>query len=207
MIAAKTGDALRLGLTGGIGSGKSTVAHMLVELGATLLDADQMAREVTGPGGAAMAAITQVFGPDYVDATGALDRARMRALAFSQPSSRKQLEAIIHPLVAQLNEARAQAAVAAGQRLLVFDIPLLVESGHWARKLDAIAVVDCRVATQVARVVARNALAPEAIENIIASQASRSARRAAADVVLYNDGLSLDALHAQVRALAARFGL
>lgn len=197
----------RLGLTGGIGSGKSTVAHMLAAYGAVVLDADQMARTVTGPGGAAMAAIAQTFGPQYIDDTGALHRARMRELAFSQPASRKQLEAIVHPLVAQLTEAQAQAAATAGHRLVVFDIPLLVESGHWARKLDAIAVVDCRVQTQTTRVMARNALAPEVIENIIASQASRSARRAAADIVLYNDGLSLQALNAQVRVLAARLGL
>lgn len=197
----------RLGLTGGIGSGKSTVAHMLSTLGAVVLDADQMARTVTGPGGAAMGAIAQVFGTHYVDDTGALHRARMRELAFSQAASRKQLEAIVHPLVAQLTEAHAQAAATAGHRLVVFDIPLLVESGHWTRKLDAVAVVDCRVQTQTARVMARNALAPEVIQNIIASQASRSARRAAADIVLYNDGLSLQALNAQVRVLAARLGL
>lgn len=197
----------RLGLTGGIGSGKSTVAHMLAACGAVVLDADQMARSVTGPGGAAMPAIAQAFGAHYVDATGALDRARMRELAFSQPAARQQLEAIVHPLVAQLTQANAQAALAAGQRLVVFDIPLLVESGHWAAKLDAIAVVDCPAQTQLARVMARNALSPKAIESIIASQASRSARRAAADIVLYNDGLSLEALNAQVRLLAAQFGL
>ena len=197
----------RLGLTGGIGSGKSTVAQMLAAFGAVVLDADQMARTVTGPGGAAMDAIAQIFGPHYVDADGALHRARMRELAFSHPALRKQLEAIVHPLVAQLTQAHAQAAVMAGHRLVVFDIPLLVESGHWTRQLDAIAVVDCQLTTQMARVRARNALAPEAIENIIASQASRSARRAAADTVLYNDGLSLEALNAQVQILAAGFGL
>lgn len=202
-----TRTSTRLGLTGGIGSGKSTVAQMLAAYGAVVLDADQMARAVTGPGGAAMAAIAQDFGPHYVDATGALHRARMRELAFSEPASRKRLEAIVHPLVAQLTQAHAQAALAAGQRLVVFDIPLLVESGHWAQKLDAIAVVDCRVKTQIDRVMARNALAPEAIQNIIASQASRSARRAAADIVLYNDGLSLEALNCKVGVLAARFGL
>lgn len=197
----------RLGLTGGIGSGKSTVAQMLMQCGAVLIDADHLARTVTGPGGAAMAAIAQTFGPDYVDATGALDRDRMRTLAFSTPASRQQLEAIVHPLVGQLTAAQVDAAISTGQRLVVFDIPLLVESGHWRRQLHAIAVVDCRVETQISRVMARNALAPEAIENIIAAQASRSARRAAADVVLYNDGLSLQALDAQARQLAVQFGL
>ena len=198
---------VRLGLTGGIGSGKSTVAQLLVQCGAALIDADQLARSVTGPSGAAMAAIAQTFGSEYVDTQGALDRDRMRALAFSQPASRKQLEAIVHPLVKQLTAAQVDAAVASSQRLIVFDIPLLVESSDWRSKLDAIAVVDCRVETQMDRVMARNALAPEAIENIIAAQASRSARRAAADVVFYNDGLSLSALEIQVCQVAAQFGL
>ena len=206
-MSAQEQRTKRLGLTGGIGSGKSTVAQMLVQCGAVLIDADQLARTVTGPGGAAMAAIAQTFGPDYVDANGALDRNRMRALAFSEPASRKQLEAIVHPLVGQLTAAQVDGAVAAGQRLVVFDIPLLVESGHWRRQLDAIVVVDCRVETQMARVMARNALAPEAIQSIIAAQASRSARRAAADSVLYNDGLPLQGLDTQVRKVAAQFGL
>lgn len=198
---------MRLGLTGGIGSGKSTVAQLLVQCGATLIDADQLSRSVTAPGGAAMAAIAQTFGPEYVNADGSLDRDRMRALAFSQPASRKQLEAIVHPLIAQLSAAQVDATVASGQRLIVFDIPLLIESSDWRRKLDAIAVVDCRVETQISRVMGRNALALDAIQSIIAAQASRSARRAAADMVFYNDGLSLPALEIQVRQVAAQFGL
>ena len=198
----------RLGLTGGVGSGKSTVAQMLLGLGGcTLLDADQMARTVTGPGGAAMAAITRVFGPEFVDASGALHRDRMRTLAFAQPASRKQLEAIVHPLVLQMTEEQTAAATAAGQRLLVFDIPLLVESKHWPSKLHAVTVVDCQEQTQIARVMARSGLSSDAVEKIMASQASRRKRRAAADVVLYNDGLSLEGLHAQVHALGHRFGL
>ena len=198
----------RLGLTGGVGSGKSTVAQMLLGLGGcTLLDADHMARTATGPGGAAMADIVRVFGPEFVDASGALHRDRMRALAFAQPASRRQLEAIVHPLVSQMTEAQAAAATAAGQRLLVFDIPLLVESGHWVRKLHAVAVVDCQEQTQITRVMARSGLAAEAIEKIMASQASRSARRSAADVVVYNDGLSLEGLRTQVHALWHQFGL
>ena len=197
----------RLGLTGGIGSGKSTVAQLLVQCGAALIDADQLSRSVTGAGGAAMAAIAQAFGPEYANADGALDRDRMRALAFSQPAARKQLEAIVHPLIDQLTADQVNAAIASGQRLIVFDIPLLVESSNWRRKLDAIAVVDCRVETQISRVMARNALAPTAIESIIAAQASRSARRAAADMVFYNDGLSLHALQVQVQQVAAQFGL
>ena len=199
--------SVRAGLTGGIGSGKSTVGRMLAQRGAVLLDADQIAREMTQPGGLAMPAIVQTFGPEFSDAQGALDRTRMRDLAFSRPASRKQLEAIIHPLVAQCLENRARTAADEGRRLLVFDIPLLVESGHWPRQLDAVVVVDCTVETQIRRVMARNALARNAIEDIIAAQSSRAARRRAADVVVYNDQLPLDALQSQVDALAAWFGL
>ena len=204
---AATGTPFRLGLTGGIGSGKSTVARMLVAHGAALLDADQMARTVTGPEGAAMAAIARAFGTGLVDATGALDRDRMRALVFAQPAARQQLEAIVHPLVAELSRQRAQDAIEAGRRLLVFDIPLLVESGMRLPEMHAVLVVDCRQETQIERVMARNALPRAAIESILAAQATRAARRAAADAVLYNDGLSLPALQAQVDALACRFGL
>ena len=204
---AATGTPFRLGLTGGIGSGKSTVARMLVAHGAALLDADQMARTVTGPEGAAMAAIAQAFGAGLVDATGALDRDRMRALVFAQPAARQQLEAIVHPLVAELSRQRAQDAIEAGRRLLVFDIPLLVESGMRLPEMHAVLVVDCRQETQIERVMARNALPRAAIESILAAQATRAARRAAADAVLYNDGLSLPALQARVDALVKRFGL
>ena len=196
-----------VGLTGGIGSGKSTVARMLADRGAALIDADQIARELTAPGGQAMAVIAQVFGPEFVDASGALDRARMRERAFSQPDARRQLEAIIHPLVARVTEAQVRAAEAAGTHVLVFDIPLLVESVQWPRKLDAVAVVDCPTDTQIARVMQRNALDRSAIEAIIASQASRQRRRAAADIVIFNDKLTLDELKAQVGSLAQRFGL
>lgn len=198
----------RLGLTGGVGSGKSTVAQMLREVGGcTVLDADQMARTATGPGGAAMADIASAFGPQFVDASGALDRGLMRTLAFTQPASRQRLEAIIHPLVLQMTEEQAAAATAAGQRMLVFDIPLLVESGHWPRKLHAVVVVDCQEQTQVSRVMARNSLDAEAVKRIMASQTSRLARRSAADVVVYNDGLSLEGLRAQVHQLGRQFGL
>ena len=197
----------RLGLTGGIGSGKSTVAQMLAEHGAALVDADQIAREVTGPGGAAMPTITQVFGADFVDAGGALDRDRMRAHAFAHAAARQQLEAIIHPLVAGLSQQRAQTALDAGASLVVLDIPLLVESKHWPARLDAVLVVDCRPETQVARVMARNGLERAAIERILAAQASREQRLAHADMVLYNDGLSFAALQQEVHALLQWFGL
>lgn len=197
----------RVGLTGGIGSGKSTVGGMLADQGAALIDSDQIARALTSPGGLAMHAIANTFGSNFVDASGALDRARMRERVFSHPESRKQLEAIIHPLVAQETEAQARSAEAADKRLLVFDIPLLVESAHWPSKLDAVIVVDCPTETQMTRVMARNALDRSAVESIIASQATRQRRRAAADIVLYNDHLTLDTLKAQVHMLARWFGL
>ncbi|MBC7216341.1 MAG: dephospho-CoA kinase [Burkholderiaceae bacterium] len=199
---------LRLGLTGGIGSGKSTVAQMFVAHGAALIDADQIARAVTGPGGAAMAAIAQTFGPEYVASDGAMDRERMRRLAFSDPTARARLEAIVHPCVTQENERRARDAIAQGSALLVFDVPLLVESGHWERRLDAVLVVDCKVETQVQRVMTRNGLERAAVEAIIAAQATRAARRGAADAVIYNDeGVSLVELQQQVAQTLQYLGL
>lgn len=200
---------LRLGLTGGIGSGKSTVGQMWVSQGAALIDADQIARDVTGPGGAAIEAIRNTFGPDFVDATtGAMDRARMRAVAFSRPEARAQLEAIVHPLVTLHSNLQVQHAIEAGHRLVVFDIPLLAESGRWAGRLDAVVVVDCSAETQIARVMQRSGLSREVVQGIIASQASRSARRAIADAVIANDSdCTLADLQQQARQAAALFGL
>jgi dephospho-CoA kinase len=199
---------LRLGLTGGIGSGKSTVGQMLASFGAALIDADQISRELTGPGGAAMPAIQSTFGDAYVDASGALDRARMRQLAFSQPLARSQLEAIVHPMVALHSQQRIQQAIQTGARLIVQDIPLLAESGRWARQLDTVVVVDCAEQTQIERVMLRSSLSADAVRGIIASQASRTARRAVADVVIANDAhCTLEQLQAEVRQVAALFGL
>ena len=198
---------LRLGLTGGIGSGKSTVATMLEQRGAGLLDADALSRACTGPGGAAMDAIRNQFGPDFLDAQGALQRERMRSHVFQHPAAKAQLEAIIHPLVAQQLAARAEQLVAAGHRVLVYDIPLLVESGHWRQRLQRVLVLDCNPATQVARVQARSGLNPAEIERIIASQASRAQRLQVADCVLCNEGLSLAELASEVAQLSHDFGL
>lgn len=200
---------VRLGLTGGIGSGKSTVGHFWQAQGAALIDADQIARDVTGPQGAAMPAIAAAFGSDFVDAgTGALDRTRMRALAFTRPEARAQLEGIVHPLVTLHSNLMAQQAADAGSPLIVFDIPLLAESGRWAGRLDAVVVVDCAAETQVARVMRRSGLSRETVEGIIASQASRTARRAVADAIIANDAdCTLDQLHEQARQTAALFGL
>jgi dephospho-CoA kinase len=199
--------ALRIGLTGGIGSGKSTVLQMLVDRGAAAIDADAIARSVTAPGGAAIPQVAAQFGAAFVAADGGMDRERMRQLAYTQPESRKKLEAIVHPLVGAEIARQAQAALDAGARCLVFDIPLLVESGRWRAQLDRVLVLDCSPATQVARVVARSGLAPAQVEAIIAAQAPRALRLAAADDVICNDGISLSQLEACVAQAARGFGL
>lgn len=199
--------AARIGLTGGIGSGKSTVAGMLAQSGAALIDADAISRQATADGGAALAAIAQAFGPEFITPEGALDRERMRALAFSDPSARRRLEQIIHPLVGLESRRQAQAAVEAGCRCVVFDLPLLVESAHWRRQLDQVLVLDCSAETQIQRVMQRSGLRREEVERILASQSSRSARLHAADHVICNDGLTLSDLGELVAQLARRFGL
>ena len=203
----------KIGLTGGIGSGKSTVARMLVECGAVLVDADAISREVTAPGGAAIEQIARQFGSQALTPAGSMDRDAMRDLAFSDPAVLRQLEAIIHPLVA-LESARLAAAASAGRACILFDIPLLVESNRWRGQLDQVLVVDCSEATQVSRVLARQSQTglhghwtPDAVQKVIASQASRAHRRAAADACIYNEGLSIDTLSDLVRKLACRFGL
>ncbi|WP_186145360.1 dephospho-CoA kinase [Burkholderia gladioli] len=196
-----------VGLTGGIGSGKTTVANRFGERGATLVDTDAIAHQVTAPGGAAMPAIAAAFGPDFVAADGALDRARMRALVFSDDAARKRLEAITHPLIRA--ETEQQAARANGP-YVIFVVPLLVESGSWRNRVDRVLVVDCEVETQIARVMQRNGFAREQVEAIVARQATREARLAAADDVIVNEAAPdaaldtrIDALHAHYLALAA----
>ena len=192
---------LRIGLTGGIGSGKSTVGHMLSTRGAAVIDADAIARSVTAANGAAIPTIAQTFGNAFINDQGALDRDRMRAHVFANVQAKRTLEAIIHPLIAYETQRLAQAAIDAGKYTLVFDVPLLVESGRWRTQVDRVLVVDCLVTTQIQRVMARNAFSREAVEKIIHAQASRAHRLAAADWVIYNDQLSLEALRDIVLAL------
>ena len=197
----------RLGLTGGIGSGKSTVAQMLAELGAAVIDADVSSRALTAAGGGAINAIKQAFGEAFITSEGAMNRDAMRALAYADADAKKRLEAIIHPLVGEESRRQTQAAMDAGHRLIVFDIPLLVESGHWRQRMGSILVVDCTAPTQISRVTLRNALAPAQVQAIINAQASREQRLRAADAVLFNDGLSIDGLRGEVRQVAQIFGL
>ena len=198
---------IRLGLTGGIGSGKSTVAALLAECGAAVIDADAISRQLTAPGGLAIAAITQQFGPIFITPDGALDRDRMRALAYADPGARKQLESIIHPLVGLQVQAQSAEAQSCGRRCAVFDIPLLVESAHWRQKVDRVLVVDCSSEVQCHRVMARSQLTRAEVEAIVASQATRQRRLAAADVVIFNEQLSLTQLAIEVKRLAPVFGL
>ena len=199
--------ALRIGLTGGIGSGKSTVLAMLQELGAAAVDADAISRATTAAGGSAIPRVAQVFGPEFITSDGALDRMKMRERAYAEPDARRELEQIIHPLVSEEIARQVGAALAAGARCIVFDIPLLVESGRWRRQLDRVLVVDCEPETQVARVVARSGLSAEEVRAIIAAQAPRALRLAAADLVICNEGLTLEALRNEVEQAAASFGL
>ncbi|MBX9871214.1 MAG: dephospho-CoA kinase [Burkholderiaceae bacterium] len=200
-------DVLRLGLTGGIGSGKSTVAGLLSRQGAAVIDADAISRQATAAGGAAIAPLRQAFGPGLINAEGALDRERMRTLAFSDATARQRLEQIIHPLVGQETQRQADAATRAGARCIVFDIPLLVESKRWRSQLDRVLVVDCHPETQIARVMLRSQLPRPEIERIMAQQASRLQRLQAADHVICNDGLDLAELAALVASSAPLFGL
>jgi dephospho-CoA kinase len=192
--------ALRVGLTGGIGSGKSTVAAALARRGALVVDTDAIARRLTAPGGDALAPIAAAFGPQMLDASGALDRARMRTEVFTQPAARRRLEAILHPLIGQV--ALAQAAQAGPDQPVVFDVPLLVESGHWRQRVDRVLVVDCDERVQVQRVVQRSGWHEDEVLRVIAQQAARPARRRVADAVLVNGpALTLAALDAAVGRL------
>jgi dephospho-CoA kinase len=195
----------RIGLTGGIGSGKSTVAGLLVKQGAVLVDTDAIARAIAQPGGIAMPALEAAFGPGVIAPDGGLDRAAMRQIVFADADAKARLEGILHPLIG--TETQRQAAAAAADAVVVFDVPLLVESGRWRAIVDRVLVVDATEQTQLKRVVARSGWAPEAVQAVIAQQASRSARRAAADAVLYNESLSLEELDAQVWGLWNRWVL
>ena len=192
---------LRIGLTGGIGSGKSTVGAMLASLGAAVVDTDLIARRLTMPGGAALGEIAAAFGPGFIAADGGLDRPLMRRAAFDDIAIRTRLESILHPLIGI--EVDREAALATTAPLLVFDVPLLVESGRWRGRVDAVWVVDCDEAVQVARVAARPGWSEESARAVIAQQASRTARRAAADAVIHNQGISLAELAAEVHSLWA----
>ena len=192
---------LVVGLTGGIGSGKSAAAEMFRELGAGIVDTDSIAHELTGPGGAAMAAIGESFGPDFIAPDGTLDRARMRGRVFSDPAAKRRLEGILHPLI------RAEVLRRAGSSrapYVIVVIPLLFETGGYPGLIERVAVVDCDEETQIARTMARGGLTRADVEAILRTQASRGTRRAGAHDLLANEG-SLGELRARVAALHERY--
>jgi dephospho-CoA kinase len=204
------GALLQIGLTGGIGCGKTTVADMFAALGATVVDTDLIAHSMTVPGGPAMAAIAAEFGAPYLTPDGALDRASMRTLVFSDPGAKLRLEAILHPLIRAEAEAQAKAAaVATTGAYVIFVVPLLIESGNWRHRVARVLAIDCPEALQIARVVARNGLPEAQVKAIMATQVSRPVRLAAADDVITNDdGIAalapqVEALHRVYRAISA----
>lgn len=190
-----------IGLTGGIGSGKSAAADRFAELGAAIVDSDLIAHQLTAPGGGAIEAIRHAFGDAVIGDDGALDRAGMRALVFAQPDARTRLEAILHPMIRAESDRQCQEAAAPYVMLVV---PLLIESGSFRERCQRIAVVDCPEAVQIARVQARSGLSEAQVRAIMAAQVSREARLAAADDVIDNSG-DLAALYRQVDGLHQRY--
>jgi dephospho-CoA kinase len=193
-----------VGLTGGVGSGKSTIAGMLQSHGAGVVDADAIAHELTQPGGAAIEALSTAFGPSAIAENGALDRGWMRARAFADPGIRRALEQVLHPLIREASDHRADEQARSGRPYVVFMIPLLVESGGGKGRFDRILVVDCTEATQIARVCARPAIEEATARAIIAAQASRGQRLAVADDVLFNEA-PLPEVSARVERLHLRY--
>lgn len=184
-----------IGLTGGIGSGKSTVANMLRLLGAHIIDADAISRASTAAGGIGIQAIQTTFGADFITPDGAMDRERMRALVFSDASAKQRLESVLHPLIrAEIGRQLASAP----HGVVVLDVPLLAESRTWQEGCDQIWVVDCTPETQIQRVVHRNGWTPAQVEAVLAAQATRIQRLAIANTVILNDGLTLSALQKKV---------
>ena len=198
-----------IGLTGGIGSGKSAAADLFAARGALMVDTDQIAHQLTAPGGAAMDAIRQAFGNGVVAADGALNRAAMRALAFEDPDARKRLEAILHPMIRAESERLCLAATTPYVMLVV---PLLIESGTYRQRVRRLCVVDCPEEVQVARVMQRSGLEERQVRAIMAAQASRAERLAAADDVIDNSAgyaelaVQVERLHGAYLRLASEGG-
>jgi len=199
-----------VGLTGGIGSGKSAAAAIFAELGAAVVDTDAIAHALTSTGGAAMAAIRSAFGATVIRADGALDRAAMRRLAFTDADAKRRLEGILHPLIRTASQHLCEDELARGVPYVVLVVPLLVESGSYRNRVARVVVVDCSEDAQVARVLARNGLQPEEVRRIMAAQATRAERLAAADDTIDNDGEiarlrpQVEKLHRKYLGLAAK---
>ena len=207
--------AYRVGITGGIGSGKSTVTTQLKSLGAGVIDADAISRHLTSSHGEAMNAIVEKFGDEYQLADGSLDRSRMRELVFNQKDRRKELEQILHPLIQNEMKNQFETMKTNGIKLVVFDLPLLAESSKWRKNLDKIIVVDCSVETQVSRVLTRDVqnnnrttpMTRDLVINIIASQASRKDRLKLADVIILNDEITRQQLNDEIGQISEYLSL
>jgi dephospho-CoA kinase len=193
--------AFTVGLTGGIGSGKSTVAGLFASLGAGLVDTDEISRSLTAPAQPAVAEIARRFGPQFVAADGSLDRPRMRSLVFADASARNDLEAILHPMIQQ--ESKRQIHLSAAPYVLIV-VPLLLETGAYQGILSRILVVDCQSETQVRRVMKRSGLSRDEVLSVIASQVSRQERLQTADDVINNDN-GLESLPPQVKPLHLQY--
>lgn len=197
--------AFTLGLTGGIGSGKTTVANIFGELGASIIDTDDIAHQLTVPGGKAIPQIIAEFGHSSITANGAMDRAAMRQRVFADITQKQKLERILHPLIREETE---HAANKANGDYIIFVVPLLVESGNWKNRVTRILVVDCDEQTQIRRVMSRNGLTEEQVKSIMQAQATRQQRLSAADDVLVNEGdissiqMQVAQLHQHYRQLA-----
>ena len=189
-----------VGLTGGIGSGKTAVSDRLAQLGAGIIDTDLIAHQITAPNGVAIPLIQKQFGTNFIDSTGALDRAKMRKLVFDDPDARSALEAITHPLIREETIRQAQHLIEGKAPYLVFVVPLMIESGSWQSLLDYLVVVDCPEEVQIERVMHRSKLPRNEVERILKAQATRKERIAHADMVIENQG-SLDSLEAEVLSL------
>ena len=188
-------------LTGGIGSGKSAAADAFAGLGATVVDTDAIAHELTRAGGTAIAEVERIFGKDVIGESGAMDRSKVRARVFADPVAKKALEALLHPLIRE--ESRRRIVTAHGP-YVVHVVPLLVESSDYRGRVDRVLVIDCPEAVQIERVKARSGLSDAEVRAIVASQATRAERLAAADDVIQNDG-TIDALRKQVAAFHQKY--
>ena len=199
-LKALKGEIALIGLTGGIGSGKTAVSDLLGELGAGIIDADLISHQITAPGGSAIPLISKAFGDEFINPQGALNRPKMRSLVFKDPHARQTLEQITHPLIQQETAKQALELAKSGVPYLVFVVPLLIESGFWVKLIDYLVVVDCPEETQIQRVMHRNNIARSEVESILQAQTSRNARLAAANAVIENQG-DLDALKSAVANL------
>jgi len=199
-LSALKGHIPLIGLTGGIGSGKTAVSNLLAELGAGIIDTDLIAHQITATNGKAIAAIEKLFGPEFIDSDGALNRSMMRAFVFKKPEARGLLEQITHPLIQEETVKQALALAKTHIPYLVFVVPLLLESGTWQKLMDYLVVVDCPIETQIERVMHRNQLSRLEVESILQAQATREDRLAIANTVIENGGY-LDQLRPQVLQL------